>query len=273
MPLILPPALAGEFQTNLSVTARLGTTVTASATINTKGSYSSLIDPTDRESYGIWIRARDVSSANTLENLLLDIAYGPTGGGSEQIIIPNIDCGASGSNTGASGKKFFFPIYIPSGVRVSARCQSNVASNPVSAAIWLCQYALYPWQSGLIQDYGTDLANSRGTLVPNASDAFGAWTQLDAALDRPHRFWTAAVDMGSDTTGATIDCLIELGIGPSSADVTRIFQSGWHENSAEQMTGIFPLIGYHVTPSGIALFGRLAGGGTESRGVIAYGMD
>ena len=76
--LVIPPVIGGVGDTNLTAAARAGTTVTASGSINTKGSYSSLIDPTTKPSYGFWVVLSAVGATAANTSMLVDIAYGPT---------------------------------------------------------------------------------------------------------------------------------------------------------------------------------------------------
>lgn len=275
MPLYIPPVIGGLGQTNLTAAARSGTTVTASASANTKGSYSSLIDPTSKPSYGIWIRFLEVGNPATVTNILVDIAYGPTGGGNEQIVIPNLSAGGAPTGTDSGVKSYWFPVYIPTGVRVSARCQASTGSDTVSVAVYLDQDPSYPWSLGSATAYGADTANSRGTSVTPGSGAFGSWTQIGAGTDpvQTHRAWTIGYDQLADTTIGTVDLIIEIGTGPDSANVTTIGSFTIVQASNENISGPFPLICYAIVNAGGELWARIASGETEARGVIVYGIS
>jgi hypothetical protein len=270
--LVIPETIGhgGQYQSNLTAAARNGATVTC-GTANTKGSYASLVDPTSNPSYGVWVRVRGISVSATVTSFLLDIAYGPTGGGNEQVIIPNLDCW--GANLNLQGKLFFFPVYIPSGVRVSARAQSATASKTGVVAIWLAQDPPYGFVGGRVEAYGAVLTTSLGTSVTPASGAFGSWTQLVASTLRAHRFWTAGYDALSDTTTTSQQLLLELGVGPDASNVSPIYSGSCSTDSNENVESLFPLISYAPVPSGKAIFARIASGETEARGVVAYGVD
>lgn len=277
MPLPLPPPFMSIAETNLvetSAAGRAGTNVDPGLTINTKGAWTSLVDPTDNPSYGIWVAVTGISLAAAVRNYLLDIGYGPTGGGTEQVLIPNLDCGGAIAN-GWDGpqKTFYFPVYIPTGVRVSGRAQSNVASLVGEITVWLCQNSLFPFSAGPVSDYGTTLTASTGTSVTPALNAWGTWTQISASTARPHRFWACAVDALADTTIANADALIELGIGPDALNVTRIFgPSRFQFQDGEVISTPTPNLFYAPVPASSILWCRMAGG-DEARGVIAYGVD
>lgn len=277
--LAFPPFLGhgGALQTNLgvgSVAARDGTTVTASGTVHTKGSWSSLIDPTTFPSYGVWVGFTAVHAANTNTSLLVDIGYGPTGGGSEQVVLPDLNAFGAHGNTYVAGRWYYFPVYIPSGVRVSGRCQAVTASDTVVVTVFLEQDPLYANPAGGVLAYGVDSANSRGTSVPCASNAFGAWTQITSSTTRPHRFWGVGLDLLGDSSEATSDAyIIELGVGPDSSNVSRIYYGKLQSTTAEIIGPQFPLLSYAPVAAAKALWARLARDHTENRGVIIYGVD
>lgn len=284
MPLVLPPSVAGVHETNITAAARAGTTVTASATANQKGSYTSLIDPTDFPSYGIWIAFRDVQVAAAIQNMLVDISYGPTGGGSEQIVIPDLNASNAPDGTTYVGACFYhFPVYIPAGVRVSARCQASTASDTVLVAIWLDQNPLYGNPGGRVSVYGRVAASSRGTAVTPGAGAFGTWTELlneaaGSGLTRPHKYWVMSMDPNVDTT-LTDDqyVLVELGIGPNNTNVTRLGQFRFQEEGNEGIVGPEPMIIYApatVDSTNLKLWARSAAAATgDIRGFMAWGID
>src|SRR3989304_2985366 len=135
MALALPVPAWLSFETNLrgGPATAPGTLITANSTSHTKGSWTSCINPVDYDSYGLWIGLSETAAANTRTDMLLDIGIGPTGGGSEQVIVSNLICGWSGTGSAGNtyaGRRFFLPIFIPRGVAVSARSQALLSSDP-----------------------------------------------------------------------------------------------------------------------------------------------
>lgn len=271
MPLIAPHQIAGKTQTNLTAAAPTGTTVTASATAHTKGSWTEIIASTDKDSWGFWLKLSDVAAGATDTSLLVDIGYGPAA--SEQVLVADINAGQATASSSA-GKLYYFPVFVPAGVRVVARCQAAVASDTVLVSIFLCQDVLYPIVAGPAETYGAVSASSRGTLVTAGNAAFGSWTQISTGTARAHRFWVLGADGGSDTTMAIRTKLIELGIGPDSGNVTAIASFTVGMDNSETVTTAFPLIAASPVPSGTALWIRVAqDGAAEARGYIVYGVD
>jgi hypothetical protein len=282
--LLAPPAIGQLHQSNVTAAATTGTSITAHASANTKGSYTSLVDPTNEPSYGIWVAFSEASSSAAVANILVDIAYGPTGGGNEEIILPDLNAGAAAEHGTRMGTKFyFFPVYIPDGVALRARCAASTGGDSVLVQTWLLQKPAYEFTCGLVSVYGRDAANSRGTSVTPGSSAFGSWTEmLNAAggsgLTRPHRFWTMMLDGLADTTLVDdIYEVCELGVGPTGT-VTTI-GGLWHfgEEGGEVIANTIPLIVH--APVGVdatneKLWVRMSQtGSTEARGCMVWGMD
>src|SRR5688572_5686842 len=99
MPLALPPTALKEVQHNLTATPSTspGTQVTGAGTAHTKGSWASLIDPVPYDSHMLALAIFATSVSATQTDSLLDIGIGPSGGGSEQVILPNLLAGWTGS--------------------------------------------------------------------------------------------------------------------------------------------------------------------------------
>lgn len=113
-----------------------GTSVPPSASANTKGGFTQLIASTSVDYLGFYVEV-NLGDTNTSASVgafsLIDIAIG--GAGSEIIIVPNIQW-----YHGASRPRQFYPIPIPAGTRISARCQADAAS---SAARRVMLYGVY----------------------------------------------------------------------------------------------------------------------------------
>jgi hypothetical protein len=111
----------------------LGTTITASGSTNTKGSYSELVAATSRDYMGFFIGTTGASA--TTKHHLLDIAIGAAG--SEVVILSNLYILTTAMWSAVP--TFFLPINIPAGTRISARVQSATASS----AFGLTLYGVY----------------------------------------------------------------------------------------------------------------------------------
>jgi len=266
------PTLNRLSQTNLTAAARAGTTVTASATAHTVGTYASLIDPTTLVSYGVFLRMKNVAQPVTDTSMLLNLAYEDTGGGAQTIVAPNVDAGAATAQAGDQGKLHFFPVLIPTNKRVSAGAQAVIGGDTVTVAVWLAQdppNVPDPLPT-VFTSYGADTANSRGTSVTPGSGAFGTWTEI-GTTSAAHTQWTLGYDPLSDVTVNTADIVVEIGAGPNVGAVTTIGTFGMSTGSAEVVSGPFPLLVYAEVPITTKVWARIAAADVEPRGIIIYG--
>lgn len=179
-----------------------GTTITANATINTKGATpTQLIASTAADSYAIQVHVHNNATSNTNTATLLDIMRG--GAGSETVLIPDLMAGwVHPVTTTNAWRTYTFPLFIPSGTRLSARSQSVVTAKTCSVAITLMQR---PTQLGFVGTrvtaYGVDSANSRGQLhTAGATSTYGTATQLTASTTNHIRYMQAGIDAGNRGT-------------------------------------------------------------------------
>jgi hypothetical protein len=180
------------FEHNLPATPNTvgpGTTVTGAGTAHTKGSWTSLIDPTTYDTFGLFLTIAGTATSNTRTDALVDIGIGPSGGGSEQVIIPNMIAGWRGTANAVPPTGLYLPMYIPAGVRVSARAQGLQINKQVQVGIWLHQGF-----SGMADDlftqcdaYGINTSLSIGTShTPGALGALSTFADLGSTLSRDY---------------------------------------------------------------------------------------
>jgi len=279
MPLAYPASTAQAWQTNVTVSDRDGTTITASATANTKGAYSAgqLIAATDEPSYGLWVMVTNPAQAAAVTlGFLLDIGIGPSG--SEVDLITNLCCGnasASDSSSQHGGKSWYFPIYIPDGERVAARAQSTTASEAMEVAIWCEQdFARQPYYASSVTTYGAlTSGDSHGTTVLAGNAAFGSWVSI-GTTSSDHKLWQVGVDNDADTTLGGADLLMEVGIGPDSANVTAIGTNIQFTTTANEAFNHVFLPFFAPVPSSTGLWARIAAQAANmSFGVVLHGID
>ena len=269
-------------QTNLTASARIGTSVAAHASADTKGAWTILVASTDAICYGFWVMVRGAPVASTLINGRLDIAYGDeTTGGNEAIVWPDLDVGASPAQGQACFKLCWIPRVIAANKSVSVRLASNVGGQTVSVAVKLGQSPDYTFTDPTnVVAYGLATSGSGGTPVTPGNGAYGSWTQIKVGetTSEEHQYWAVGIDADVDAAFNSRDVLIELGYGATAPDaggtafgVTLRLVT---ESSLESMTGVFPpdLI-KKVVPSGSKLWARLASATTvDVLGVIMYGV-
>jgi len=272
MPVVFPPSGFGR---NYQQTAKGGVTLTAGATVNTMGAWATLIDPLSYPVFGVWLNAWGVSGSATNTSMLADIGVGPTGGGSEQIVIPYLDFGAAYGAAGLQvGKFWFFPLYVPAGKAIRGRCQSVIASD--TAVVLLHAFELPP--HGFAEDapqewkqYGAVAASSAGTAVTSGSAAYGTAVDVTggSGTTRAHRWFHVGLDFGTNTAISAGKYRVRLSRDSGGADIIGIWDFG--ASTAEELQGpcpAFPVC--YPAPSGSLLYVAVDGAAAEALGAIVY---
>jgi hypothetical protein len=215
--LFVPPHGLRSIQTHVTATnnetATFSISVTAHASTNTKGSYTELIAATTYESFGVMVQLAGLqTTASTNQRCLVDISIGAAG--SELVLIPDLTCGNVADYAAASSGAvyYYFPIYVPAGVRVSARCQASTGGDIVNVAVRLFQNLTgTQWVGSRVTAYGVDAANSRGTSHTPSQNSYNTATELTSSTTNPIRYMQLGFDLLSDTTGATSSHLVRIG--------------------------------------------------------------
>lgn len=225
-------AIAGGFS-NLNdqgtVTASsTGTQLTASGSINTKGSYTQLVASTPYDACGFLVTLENPS--NGANGFLVDIAVGAAA--SEIVVVPNIPFAISNSASAFGCMSIYVPCEIPAGSRIAARCQSTVASATVNAQVILLDGNFTtdtPY--GAPQNYGASTATSLGTQIdPGAVlNTKGNWVQLVASTT----YDLAALQIIADHQGAMTlsNILLDIGVGAAASEQIIIPNVQFSSNS------------------------------------------
>lgn len=240
MPLILRSPRLRPWQNNLSATpntggAGWGTSVPAAGSANTKSGWVELIASTNYNAFGFsLIIGGDSASATVVKNLF-DIGIGAAS--SEQPLISNILHNSGGLFT-SGGYTQFYPIYIPAGSRISARHQSNVASQAGRIQIFLHGIGdIPPWKafSGA-EGVGVDTSTSGGlSHTPGNTGAESTWTNIGSTLARRYGAFMPMIGTGSSTTMTSLAYHIEFGI--NSTALTEYYFCG---NNTENISFVSP---------------------------------
>lgn len=213
--LLLPP-IHNLQATPANNPATNGTTVAASASVNTKGSWVEIFAAATvaYDVFGITIFiANDVTTAASTRNLY-DIGIGAAA--AETVLVPNI-MNAATTNLGnqPSPREIFIPIFVPKGTRIAMRKQSNIGSKTSSIAMFLHSGGgLPPWAVFTGCDsYATDTATSGGQAhTPGNSGTYSAWTNLGATLSRNYSAILPLIGVGSDAVMSQLTGYLDLGI-------------------------------------------------------------
>ena len=155
------------------------------------------------------------------DDTMVDIAIG--GSGSEVIVIPDIQVFARRGQDKAG--PFKFPISIPAGTRVSARCSNvnGVTGNTYVKLTFLTPSALFPCTGGYVDGYGT-ITNGKGVNVDpgGVANTKSAWVEIAASTNRAHQWLMMAVSAGDFAIALGHRWLIDVGIGGAGSEVVLI---------------------------------------------------
>lgn len=199
--------------------------VIPSATAHTKGSWVAAASGTDRGE-GLRVIPTYLQGNATARTLLVDVGMGST----EQTIISNLmlcppSVNVSEGTSRTVAQAAYFPIHIPSGNVLKARAQSSIAShsglyfyaNRVSSGL--------PCVGSVVDTYGADTANSRGTVLtaPNTDGGYGSWAQVSASCSRVKAL-LIAIGNGNQswTTYSNQWYSIQIGVGAAASEQTII---------------------------------------------------
>jgi len=273
---MIPGALESNV-TGSSNDGRVGTTVTAGASIHTTGSWSTLIASSSAVAAGVYIKVVGVVAANVSSSMLMDIGIGAVG--AENVLIPNLLVGYAGPDQ-TMGAQYFFPVAIPSGSHISARCQSVIPSDTAEVAIWLVQDIQHLKGASSVEAIGVTSASSDGTVVTPGSDAWStSWTNLGSVSSDVNCLIPGLDQAGDDLSSAGDDqWLLKLGYGTSApgSGGTEI-DAVWYfaTTGNEQVRGVFPNTPiYADIPSGDNIYvninGRLA---SQIKSVVVHAME
>jgi hypothetical protein len=223
--MLLNPARPGytSSQTLPTTTSAAGTSIAANASIHTKGTTpTQLIASTSADSYGIFVHVENTASSNVATNVLLDIMRGAAA--SEVVLIPDLHAGWTlPQASSAAVKSYFFPLFIPSGTRLSARSQALITADTVLVSVHLLQR---PTQLGFVGSrvtaYGVDAANSRGTTNTSGNNAYGTAVAVSGSTTNPIKYMQLGLGPGTRTTVTDQRVRAQITLGASSVLVTDL---------------------------------------------------
>jgi hypothetical protein len=212
-------------------TSSVSTTLTSSASTNTKGTAVELIAATAFDAN--WIEI-DFTNMTASANFLVDILIGAA---TEQVIIPDLIAVARA--TGGSFSAYLFPVFIPKGSRLAAQCQDHIGSGTLNISIRLISGISMSAGSGpsWVDAYGS-VASSIGTNVdPGATPDTDVIVEITASTVRAHR-WLVVASRFGDLSVAATNWRLSVGIGASteailipdmhsSADLTTDVPCNW----------------------------------------------
>ncbi len=194
------------------------TQITAGAA-NVKGAWVQLV-ASCQNANGIWVTIAQPSLAG---NYLIDIGIGAVG--SEIVIISDLYY-CSQSNARMLGTTRFFPIFIPAGTRIAARCQSPNAAATLYVGVTLLAQGFMPSAvMSRVTTYGANETTSRGINVDGGATAHtkSAWVEISASMANPAKLLNITPGFGNAAHGASaVRYIFDIGIGAVGSEVVII---------------------------------------------------
>lgn len=191
-----------------------GTVVTASASANTKGSWTQLIASTAEDTDRIVIFFSETGNKNSF---LVDIGIGAAS--SEQIIAPNLAHWNLGDF--GPGRYYVFNLHIPAGTRIAARCQSDDASATMQVQGQLLRRTFTSPVGGQeVVAIGADTATSTGTTIDpgGTANTKGSWVQITSSLADSLDDVIITIGLNDNTAITENQSLIDVAIGAASSE-------------------------------------------------------
>lgn len=215
-------ALCNPVDVNLSLSTlyAFGTTLTPSATANTKGAYAQLTAATTVDADAVMIRINYSMAAAGTSTMLVDLAVGASG--QEKIILPDLH--ATGLQFAQVTSNFMLPLQIPKGTRIAARCQTTGASSTNTVNIGITLYSAgWSTNEGVAGfDAITTLTGAppvATVVTPTVSATKSAWVQVNAATTRDYCGLLLNIDNQAlpDTTNFP-GLAVDVGIGAAASE-------------------------------------------------------
>jgi hypothetical protein len=239
-----------------------------------KGSYTQLLATTAFNASGIHILARDNNATASPHDYLLDLSIGASG--QEQVVISNL---LITQTTDRNGGICYFPISIPSGSRLAARTQCNIAGTTlVVAAMLHSQSFMSTAGCNRVTTYGAATADSGGEVVDPGAVAHtkGAYAQITASTTAPIRSLVMCLGNRGNSAMAEADFLFDIAIGASGQEQVVVPNIWVSESGAEIVIPRAILVPVTI-PTGTRLAVRAQCSETNATDrlldVVIYGLD
>lgn len=192
------------------------TLLTSNASANTKGAYAEITasSPIAAHAIVVIIRAGVLSSG---EDYLIDLATGAAA--AEVVLVNNL---LITSATAAMVFSVLLPVSIPSGTRISARCQANVGSETCSISIVLI--ASTGTNITAVETAGANTADSGGTTVDPGTtiNTKGSYAELIASTAVAYEWLAISVGNITNVIRGAMDTLLDIATGAAASETVII---------------------------------------------------
>lgn len=245
--------------------------ISASATANTKGSWTEIIAST-AEDYDALLFMYTAVTSNV--SYLVDVGIGAAA--AEAAIVADIHT-SIGNN---ASEWFLIPRALAAGTRISVRCASSTLSSQVRCGITGVKGGwYYPQGGGDIVTYGANAADSGGTPIDSGGTAntYGSWVQLTASTGADLKAICVKTGGINNTTPTTGQGLLQIGVGAAAAE-QGLFEIPFQMGTTLDNYGPMPPFWFPVSiPSGSRLAARFMSTVTDVTDrvmdVVVYGLE
>lgn len=219
MPLWVPQKGSLLRQTNIGSVgaAAYGTGITVGVG-SAKGAITQLLASANFDACWVRVSASGYALSGAASGGCLDIMIG--GAGSEIVLIPDLLMGNCGTPTAArrGPKVWDFPLYVPSGSRVSARVSGDRSSVACTVGIELRgAVGTPPWRvAQKITTYGVVSTTSGTSVTPGSTGVEGAWTEISSGTSVPHFAFLPSWQVQGNATMSTLNYSVDIGLGAAT---------------------------------------------------------
>lgn len=200
--------------------AVVGTTLTANASNNTKGSYAEIVASTSFATTHVHVKV--LNGAAAAREYLFDIATGAAA--SETVVLPNMLAESYSSLSTNYAHRVYndVPLVIGNATRISGRCQCSTGSAAMTVAITAITTSGTFGQSSFT-NIGSDTSTSTGVnLDPGGSaNTKGSYVELTASTAADYS-WLLVMLVRGSSTYATCAWAADLATGAGGAEVVLI---------------------------------------------------
>ena len=231
-------------QSNAAAIATLtpGTAVTTGATSSTKGSPTQIIAATDFDVWGVTLVFSDYGAGGVASDACFDLLIGTN----DDVLVANILCGYSPLTTNLGSQRYWFPLFIPAGVKVSGRAAGVRTSTAMQVQAFLEGGTISPpWRVGSrCTTYGiTTVPDGTTVVAGNASE--GAWTEITASTTDAHFYLVPSFQLTNETGVQGRSLAVDYGVGGSGSEI-QLGSAVYAHTNQEQLSTLGDLGGEDV---------------------------
>lgn len=258
----------------------VGTTVAASASANTLGSWVQLTASSPVDCVGMLIAVNGFEAV--ARSGAIDIGVG--GSGSEVVIASKLLMNSVNADY-VTATVIYLPIAIPAGTRISARCQCSDTSDSVSISAILFQGSFSNGEGYAgVDAIGFLSGTTLGTAIdPGGTiNTKGAYAQMISSTARDYAgFFFIFDNQSHDSTSGSVfaSFLVDIAMGSSGSEVPFVPNLNMYRYSTTVFSIIYqpasPII-WNPVPAGTRLAARaqcsVNTATTRMLGITAYGI-